>query len=200
MRPNARFLLVLSLSIALGGLAASCGDNGPAGVYMDIQWTIRCIAMGGCTSYPTRDVLGFDGDNGTRLTCSVTESAANRTLTFSATAAGYGLSLRNATFARAGGTPAGTDCQVRVIDDNTYTGACGGLPPTETQPCQVNNVMFTRDAEGRSLITGNIYCQNISPEAAPSIDREVTGPGTAVADRTRPLLFNIYDCPGYNPD
>jgi hypothetical protein len=145
-------------------------------------------------------VLGFDGEGGVRIACQVSETGANRTLTFSAIASGYGLQLQNATFPLAGGAPAAGGCQVRVFDDNNYVGACGGSPPSEAQPCTVNNVVFGRDDEGRSRITGNIYCEGLSPEAAPSIDRELTTPGTDPASRTTPMQFTLYDCPGFNPD
>ena len=197
---RSRFVFVLALSIALGALAAGCGDSGPAGVYASIAWTIRCEMMDGCTAYPTRDVQGFDGENGVRVSCSVTETESSRTLSFSAYAASYGIQMQNASFGRGGGTPAGTDCRITVQEDNTYVGACGGSPPSEGQPCQVNNVQFTTDTEGRSLITGNIFCQGMSPSAAPSIDRELTRPGFDIPSLTAPLEFNLYDCAGYNPD
>ncbi|MDQ3030956.1 MAG: hypothetical protein M3Y87_00945 [Myxococcota bacterium] len=201
MRLNSsRFVLVLATTIALGALAAGCGDSGPAGTYASLTWTIRCETMGMCSSYPNRDVDGFHGENGVRIACNVTETETTRTLTFSAYASNYGIQMQNAQFSRGGGTPAGTDCRISVLEDtNNFVGACGGSPPTEVQPCQVNNVQFTTDEEGRSLIRGNIFCVGLSPSAAPNIDRELTAPGTGLAAPTTPMQFDLYDCAGYNP-
>ena len=68
-----------------------------------------------------------------------------------------------------------------------------------TQPCQVTNVTFGVDPTEatRSLIRGEIYCVGISPNASPNIDRELTAPGGTAG--MEPLLFNFYDCDGFNP-
>ncbi len=205
MVKKSRFALMLGAMLMLG---TGC-SNAPPGTYIEADWTIRCEGMRGCLSYPSRSVTGFDGENQTRVTCNVIETASTRTLGFSINAAAFGIGLQRASFPLAGGSPsAGGSCLVTVMEDNTYTGACGGAAPSPTQPCQVSNVDFTRDPEGRSLITGLIYCGGtsggqvfgVSPSAAPTIKRELTAPGTDVASRTTPMRFSLYDCPGFNPD
>lgn len=204
MGRNTRLFFMLGATLAIG---SGC-KNEPPGTYADLQWTIRCDGMRGCLTYPSRSVDGFDGENQVRITCTVIETESTRALSFSVNAPSYGLSLQNATFPRAGGSPTAGPCRVNVQEDNSYSGACGGGAPSPTQPCQVSNVDFTRDPEGRTLITGQIYCGGmsgetvigISPSAAPTIKRELTAPGTEIAARTTPMRFNLYDCPGFNPD
>ncbi|UJR83754.1 hypothetical protein [Sandaracinus amylolyticus] len=191
---HARFVF---LAATIAASLTSCTDSGPAGVYAYIEWRLRCDEMLGCTAYPDRFVDGFDGE-GARISCNVTETSDARTLNFSAFADDFGIQVQNATFPLGGATPAPAGCQVRVLDDNQYVGGCGGNPPSAAQPCQVSGVSFGRDDEGRALISGQIFCVGISPEAAPNIDRELTAPGPTA--RTTPLTFNIYDCPGYQPD
>ena len=200
MRLNSVSFSAAGLALAAGLATSSCSSSGPVGVYADIRWQVRCDIMNGCTSYPQRDVNGFNGENGVRVTCTTIESASNRVLSFSASGSGYSLQLSGASFARSGGSPGGEGCNVRVQEDNVYEGACGASPPSEAQPCRVSDVMFTRDAEGRSLITGHIFCQGMSPSAAPGIDRELTSAGTSPESAMTPLEFNIYDCNGYTPD
>lgn len=208
MVKKARFAFTLGAMLVLG---MGC-ENEPPGTYARLEWTLRCDGMRGCLTYPTRMVDGFEGENQVRVTCNVTETETTRTLAFSVDAPGYGLSLQRANFPRVGGSPTSGSCLVTVRDDNTYTGACGGATPSPAQPCQVSNVDFTSDPEeeGRSLITGFIYCGGtsgsppepfgLSPSAAPTIKRELTAPGTDIASRTRPMRFAFYDCAGFNPD
>ena len=196
---HARFVSLVASLLASGTLFLGCNESGPAGVYAYIEWRLRCEEMAGCTAYPDRFVDGFNGE-GANISCSVLETADTRTLNFSAFADTFGIQLQNATFPRGGSAATGAGCNVRVLDDNTYVGSCGGSPPSESQPCQVNGVTFGRDDAGRALIRGNIYCVGISPTAAPSLDRELTAPGTTIEARTTPLTFDIYDCPGYQPD
>ncbi|AKF03780.1 hypothetical protein [Sandaracinus amylolyticus] len=196
---HARFVF-LAASIAATALP-SCTDSRPAGVYAYIEWRVRCDMGDGpednCTAYPDRFVDGFDGE-GARISCNVTENDDSRTLNFSVSGSDFGLQLQNATFPRGGATPSPAGCRVTVRDDNAYTGTCGGNPPSASQECQVSGVSFGRDDEGRALISGQIFCVGISPEASLNIDRELTAPGPTA--RTTPLTFNIYDCPGYQPD
>jgi hypothetical protein len=200
MRTDRGIQLLVALAMLLAAFSASCNNSGNAGVYADLTWQVRCNVMRGCVAYPPRDILGFNNEHGHRILCSVVETADSRTLSFSAYARDYGIALFNARFSRAGGTPAGTGCVVSVQEDNTYEGACGGAPPTEAQPCQVTNVQFTRDAEGRSLVQGNIYCVNMSPRAVPNIHRELTAPGTDPSAASSPMTFRFFDCSGYQPD
>lgn len=199
-RSNVRFSILIAFSAVLTIAASSCSSSGPAGLYADIQWRVRCEETGGCSGYRDRDVLGFNRENGLTLACSVIESDTTRTLSFSAYTGSFGLELTNATFPRAGGTPQAGGCSVTVQDGNRFQGNCGASPPSDTQPCQVNNVRFERDVDGRALITGNMYCENISPSAAGDLDREVTAPGDDPAAATMPFQFSLYDCSGYTPD
>jgi hypothetical protein len=202
-----RKLCFLTLPVALALFCGSCGPSGPTGTFADVRWQLRCEVMRGCIAYPGHDVNGYNGGmdlaTGSRyaISCNVTETPTTRTLTFTTYTGGFGLTLRSAQFSRAGGTPTAGGCTVDVQEDNRYTGACGGSPPTAMQPCQVNNVRFTTDvATGSTLITGNIYCIGIAPTADPMRVRELTTVGTDVASRTTPLSFGLYDCPGYTPD
>lgn len=213
MRSHAGFrVLVLGFAV-LASSFASCSNSGAAEVFADLRWRVRCETMRMCSGYPDRCILGFDGDTvedcGTtidqRVSCNVIETATTRTLTFNTSAttpgASYALGITAAAIPRAGGSAGGTGCQVTVREDaTTFTGACGASPPNEAQPCQVSNVRFMVDAEGRTLITGNLYCVNISPAAAMTIDREVTAPGNEPAATTQPMTFSLYDCRGYTPD
>lgn len=205
MRSNAAFRFLVCAAALLASSAASCSTSGPAEVFADLQWRVRCEIMRMCTGYPDRSILGFDGDDGQRISCNVIETADSRTLTFnvsgSTATSSYSLGVTAAVIPRAGGGAGGSGCSVTVREDaTTFTGRCGASPPNDAQPCQINNVRFMVDAEGRSLITGNLYCENISPSAAMTIDREVTAAGDTPDARTTPMAFNLYDCRGYSPD
>lgn len=187
------------LGLALAAVGSSCTTTGPAGVYADIQYAVRCEAMGMCPGTVMRDINGFNGTDGLRVSCNVVETATQRILSFSATSRStFGMSVMNATFARGGGSPSGAGCVVEVQDSpNTFRGDCGGAPPSAVQPCQISSVVFTREAEtGSSLITGQMICASLPNRADATILREVTSAGSAAA----PLTFNLYDCTGYNPD
>jgi hypothetical protein len=203
---HARFLFVLASSLSLGLLAASCTSTGPAGVFAYSEWRLRCpVPADGCSSYPDRCVEGFSGQNAcgdnARIQCSVIQGADARTLSFSLSAGSYAIEMTNASFPRSGGSPSSGGCQMRVIEDRTtFTGACGSGPPREGQPCEVSGVSFGRDPDGRALISGNVYCQGMSPAAAPTLFRGLSGPGNLPADATSPMRFDLYDCTGFQPD
>ena len=175
MRSNVGFKLLPAAAALIGLVAVGCSESGPTGVFADIQWQVRCQVMGMCTPAAARIIYGFDGDDAQRISCNVTETDTTRILSFntrgSLASVPYGLTMINATFPSGGGSPSAG--QVTVTEgSNTYVGACGGSPPSMTQPCQVTNVTFGDDGEGRSLITGEIYCVGISPNASPNIDHE----------------------------
>lgn len=194
--PNAILFTVLTLG--LFGLVSGCPSNDPAGVYADIQYAVRCEMMGMCPGTVQRDINGFNGEGALRVTCRVTDSGDQRILNFSAASgSSYGITITNASFPRAGGSP-GAGCSVTVTDGpNTFTGTCGGAAPSAAQPCQISSVAFTTEVEtGSPLITGQMLCEGLPNRADATRVREVTGPAAAGG----PLTFNIYDCTGYMPD
>lgn len=204
LRPAFLALHVLALA---SGCTASHGtdagvDGGDPGPYADLQWQVRCDAIGMCVEMPARSVLGFDGEGGQRISCTVVDSATDRTLSFdtraSAVGTTFGLALSNARFpSGSGGAPA-PGCTVSVTEGSTVlTGACGPDAPSEAQPCQLTEVTFGDDGEGRSLIQGKILCVGLSPPDVPTIDREVTAPGSSAT--TEPLVFDFYACDGFTP-
>lgn len=204
MRSNVGFKLFLAAAALIGVVAVGCSESGPTGVYADIQWQVRCQVMGMCTPSASRSILGFDQDPSfQRVSCNVVETASSRILSFNTRSSDggvpFGLVMTNATFPSSGGSPA-AGCQISVTEgSNTYVGACGGSPPSMTQPCQVTNVTFGVDPteDSRSLIRGEIYCVGVSPNASPNIDRELTAPGGTAG--MEPLIFSFYDCDGFNP-
>jgi hypothetical protein len=200
MGMNVRFSVPLLLSVALAGLGGGCNNNRNAGVYADLSWRLRCGTTPGCLGYPDREVAGFNGERGFRISCTVSESETTRTLNFSASGGGYGISVINAQIPRSGTAPVGTGCLLTVQEDNIYEGACGSGPPTPSQPCQMSRVEFTRDEEGRPLVQGSIYCVQIAPRAIPTIDRNLTAPGNGPSADMMPMSFRFFDCTGYQPD
>lgn len=210
MRERFRLNGHVAVTVALA-LSASCGspssdadagaDAGPPVVHAEAHWRVRCDADHSCTGYADHAVLGFDGDGTLDITCRVVETATTRTLTFMASqGSDYWLALQSADFPRAGGTPTTTRCGVIFLEESVgYAGACGGETPSETQPCRLE-VVFTRDTDGHSLITGNVFCVGASPLFATRPDRELTSTGEGPGAASAPATFALRDCPGYVPD
>src|SRR5687767_14875434 len=106
MRAIARRSLFLLTIAGLGAALTSCSSSGPAGVYGDFQWQVRCGAMG-CSPPGPRNILGYDNEMGNDLNCQVRETDGNRVLSFSAFQRGFGISLSNASFTGGAQSPAG---------------------------------------------------------------------------------------------
>lgn len=193
MRRNRLVLVVALAAPALGALIAGCGNNAPAGVFADVQWQVRCDIMGMCTRPDSRDVLGYDGEDGNDVSCTVVQDATSRTVTFRAESDGFSLAARNVVVPIAGGSGSGAGCRVTVEEGNTYEGVCGGGTPSDAQPCQIRNVQFyTDEVSGSAAMRGELRCEGIRATAAPDLRREITAPGDAASY----VQFTFYDCRG----
>ncbi len=192
--------MVLSAALAL---FAGCNNTTPPRLYATMSWKMRCpdaadIAMGcsmGCTEGQDRLIDNFAGVEGVSITCNVTETASSRILNFRlGNSAGQSVTFQNVEVPHDGG-PAlrGT---VRFREDNDYTGAAGSATPTATQPCQITNVAFSREAtSGDPTITGEVFCDMMKADADMRICRGLSREG-GVGTATVPAEFTIYGCPG----
>ena len=110
MRSNVGFKLLPAAAALIGLVAVGCSESGPTGVFADIQWQVRCQVMGMCTPSAGRSILGFDGQDGQRISCNVVETDSSRILSFntrgSVASVPFALTMTMATFPTSGGSPA----------------------------------------------------------------------------------------------
>jgi hypothetical protein len=193
--------LVLSAALAL--FAGACNNTTPPRLYATMSWKMRCpdapdFAAGcamGCTEGMDRLIDNFAGEGGTSITCNVTESATSRILNFRVgNSAGQSVSFQNVAIPMAGGSAlSGT---VRFREDNDYSGVAGAVAPGGSQPCQVSNVTFFREAEsGDPTIRGYVLCDQMRADADMRVCRGLSMPG-GTASAMDPAEFTIYGCPG----
>lgn len=198
--------ILVSLALGLFGVTG-CGVEGGS-LFADIQYATDCQDTGGCTA-ARRDVCGIDQGDACEgvpgvasLTCSVVEASdgSTRLLNLSATqGSDFSLRIGQALFDIGGGAARGASCTVTVVDGaNTFTGACGSAAPNDTQPCQLDNVVFEEDVEGIPTITGHLFCIGLQHSSNPSLSIEFHQTGFAAADAIAPGTFRIQNCDGLN--
>lgn len=205
--PAVRLALPLAL-VAFAGCRGSDarlpdGGNDTLGdrVHGELSWRVRCDADGAaCRAYADRTVSGFDREGTLELQCSVVETATTRSLTFTAlVTSSTGVTVMNAIVPRTGGAPDPGSCGAGVFDEGEiWLGACGGEPPSDTQPCQLA-VVFTRDGSV-PVVAGELLCAGMTPWGATMPQRGLTGPGDAVGASMTPVTFSFRNCAGYVPD
>jgi hypothetical protein len=192
-------ILVVSL-LALAG----CGDPNAGALFADVQYATRCDMTRGCDRAQDRDVCGFNQSDPcpgieaeATLSCSVSQTDTNRTISFSARQGGnFAISVENLIVPRAGGSAMGGSCRVTVIEGaNTYVGGCGGSDPSTAQPCRISGVTFYDD-EGNPTFEGDIFCQFLENRANPALEIEVTAKGSGPASAAQPGSFRFANCSG----
>ncbi len=194
---DTHFLRSILLGSALVTALASCGS--PARKVF-ARFNYMLTETGGAGGNP-RMIEGYDGDNGMRISCSVSETAQRRVLSFSldVPASQTGLSIAGAEFIRGtGALPAQPTqgCSVTVREGNSYSGVCGGSEPTAQTACRINNVEFKIDPDnGSPVVVGRVFCSGLRGTTVLAKD---LSSGT-FADRTQGAAFTIYDCPGLAP-
>lgn len=196
------FVSTIGLTLLLG--LAGCGDPNAGALFADIQYATRCEMTLGCEGAENRDICGFNlsdpcegfVDEAT-VSCSVRQDDATRTINFSARqGAGYSLAVSNLQVPRDGGSATGGECRVTVVEGaNTYSGLCGGSPPSEAQPCQITNVVFSDDM-GNPQFEGDIFCQFLANRATPTLQIEVTAIGSGPTPASEPGRFRLVNCGG----
>lgn len=184
--------LALLSVVALSG----CPNNTVPDVYSIADWHVRCATGMSCTPPEPRMVTGFNGMTGNTVTCTVTETATDRLVSFTTgSAAGgtrYSVALSGARVPRSGGFP-GTGCQVTVTEGaNTYRGLCGSVAPTTSQPCQVQLSFDVDMPTGSPRVTAEILCDFLPNSADPTSLRSVHR-GAGSPD---PGHFEFFDCRG----
>lgn len=180
-----RLILVL-ISIACAVASSACSDGGSGRAFADMVWQVRCpnppVPGVGCPSDSMqRDINHLDGEEGHQIACGVSDLPDGRQSFFFRAFHGtdYGIGVQRAIVPAGGGVVSGMSCEMTIIeDDNTYKGTCGANPPSETQPCQLTGLTFSRESDG-DTVTGTIFCKNVPNEVAPERSRDVTmaGPG-----------------------
>jgi len=179
-------------------------DAGGPSLFADIQYGIDCTETGGCVAQPDRDICGIhlgeacaEVEGETVISCTVTQTGDVRSLTFSASQGlGYAISIREAEIPVAGGSAEGAACAARVIDGpNTFQGACGSAPPSESQPCQISDVRWYDDA-GNPTVEGRIFCQNLPNQANPAVQLALHAKGSDSMATMTPGSFRLANCDG----
>lgn len=198
---------ISKVGLSMLGLATlvGCGDPNAGALFADIQYATRCAeTIGACPGAEDRDICGFhqsdpcrDGDAEATLACTVVETETTRTVNFSATqSAGFSITVQNLAVPRGGGSSTGGACRVRIGEGaNVFEGLCGGSPPSEAQPCQISNVVFSDDM-GNPTITGNIFCDDLKNQANPNLEIEVTAVGPGPGPAGMPGRFRLANCSG----
>lgn len=198
-----RSFLISSAMVSLAVLSAlaGCNNQNAARVYADVNWKLQCPprgtagCMAGCTEGVDRFINGYSGDSGVRVTCNVTETAADRFINFTIqNASGQALTFENVQVLRGGGSA--ITGNVRLTDTNEFVGAAGGASPSSAQPCQISMVEFDRDTNGDARLAGQVLCQTMR---APADNTLCRGISAASAGATVPVQFEIFACRGLNP-
>lgn len=199
MRLSPSFLAASAVSLL--GLASCSTPTQP--IYADLSYQVRCTHLdgtpiSGCTSPGRRDIFGFNGDMGARFSCTTTERAGNRSVSFTvsardATGRDLGVSLQNANVAATGGPVTGT-CQFTFTDGNTYGGNCAATAPSATQPCQVSSIQFTTDTDtGLPLTNVSVLC--IDAPSMPVIDPPLVRGVSSPESEAMAMQIHFYSCP-----
>jgi hypothetical protein len=195
--------IVLASSLALLA-AAGCQNTTPPRPYGIMSWKMRCpnptmlpdnCAMG-CSEGLDRFVDSFDGENGNTVRCTVTESSdrTQRILNFRlVSSTGQSVAFQNVAVPFDGGSA--LSGVVRLREDNEYAGAAGGVEPSVTSPCQVQNVHFLQNESGDPIIRGEVRCQFMRSDADMRLCRGLSAPGGSGAAMS-PARFTIDGCTG----
>ncbi len=198
-----RYLFNSTIGLSLVCIAG-CGDPNAGALFIDMQYATRCDMTHGCDMPHDHDLCGFsnsdpcvEGDPKPVISCSVSETETERTISFSARQqAGASISVTGLTVTTGGMAATGGACRVSVSEGaNNYAGACGGSDPSEAQPCRINNISFFDDM-GNPTLAGDLYCQFLENSANPTLQIEVTAPGTTPTDIASPAHFRLANCAG----
>ncbi len=198
-----RSTVLIASSIAVLAAIAGCNNTTPPRLYGTMSWKMRCpnpttlpsdCSMG-CTEGLDRLIDSFTGENGTSVSCNVSENATQRVINFRLQHAdGYAVTFQNVAVPTGGGSA--LSGIVRFTEDNDYSGNAGPLAPSDAQPCQVGAVEFFRDPmSGDPTIRGEVFCQTMRADANRMLCRglSTSGGGGAV---TTPAQFTIFGCRG----
>lgn len=192
--------LALAATLALG--AGACNNTTPPRLYASMAWKMRCPSASdltmncnaGCTEGMDRAVANFSGVEGTVLSCSVTETPDQRILNVRMARGAQSVVLQNIVVPRNGGSA--LSGVVRLSEDNDYTGAAGGLAPSDGQPCQISNVTFSlEEGTNEPTIRGRVLCSMLRADADRRLCRGLSASG-GVATLTVPADFEIFSCSG----
>lgn len=196
---------ILAACALVGLTAVGCNNTEPSTIYVEASWKVRCpdtatlpdTCAAGCTPGQDRVIQSFTGENGTNLSCSVVETSTQRILDFDfLTSDGPSLQVQNLALPISDAAVSAASGRVIVNEANTFQGAAGASEPSNEQPCQVSNVVFSIDPDSmETLIEGDIYCELMRAPADSRLCRglsDVGGSGTANV----PAHFEIYSCSG----
>lgn len=198
-----RFLGSTISAVVLLGLAG-CGDPNAGALYADIMYATRCdMVVGACMGATDHDICGFNRSDPcaserseASISCTAIETDTTRSLTFSAQQEGSSISVRGLTVPKSGGAATGGGCNVTVrAGPNSFSGRCGGAPPSAEQPCQITDVEFVDD-NGNPTFKGHIFCQFMQNDASPALQIEVTAEGAGPGPASEPGGFRIANCSG----
>lgn len=153
-----------------------CGDGTTGTVFGDVQWQVQCPRdLAGCSrNGADNDVFDFDGNNGVRAECALTDlDDGNRALSFTVAKPGVSLSVQSAIVSPAGGVIVSPACRLTVTDDSvTYggrmQGGCGTNAPSDAQPCQLGPIVFEPNGESGPEVRTSILCDNVAAEVDPT--------------------------------
>ena len=156
--------------------------------------TAGCAA--GCTEGVDRTINGYAGEPGVNLSCSVTESATDRVISFTArNGSGQSLEFRNVQVPRVANSA--VSGEVILTDGAEYRGAAGSGAPSTAQACQVSAMEFTIDPDtGDTRMRGQVLCETMRAAGDSTLCRGMTAAG---ARSPIPAQFDIFSCPGLNP-
>ena len=203
-----RSFLVSSAVVSLAAFSAlaGCNNQNDSRPYIDVTLKLRCpppMTTGcavGCTQGVDRRISGYENDPGVSISCSVTENAADRFVSFTVrNGTGQSLQFRNVQVPRA--TTFAIAGEVILIDGegngNEFRGAAGSAAPSTAQPCQISAMEFSTDPDtGDSRMRGQVLCDAMRAPADSTLCRGLAAAGATSAV---PAQFDIYACRGLNP-
>jgi hypothetical protein len=191
--------IVLAVPLLISFTLWSCGGDDTLIKFGAAAYSVRAERVGGLAT--DREFAFYDGEEGSRVTCSVTGSGErkllNLTLSAGSGAMRYGIEVVNASFDRNTGAVAATSCLFRVLEGaNTFEGRCGSVSmPDATTPCMLRGVRETLDAGNNPQIEGEFLCNGIPNRAVPTDQRRVTA-RDAEGGASVPARFRVVFCDG----
>lgn len=202
-----RSFLVSSAVVSLAAFSAlaGCNNQNASRPYIDVAWKLRCPpamtdgCAAGCTEGVDRTINGYEDDPGVSISCSVTENATDRFISFTVRNSAQSLQFRNVQVPRT--TTSAISGEVILIDGsgsgNEFRGAAGSASPSAAQPCQISAMEFSTDPDtGDSRMRGQVLCDVMRAPADSTLCRGLSAAGATTAV---PAQFDIYACRGLNP-
>ncbi|MGB0680266.1 MAG: hypothetical protein ACPGUV_11450 [Polyangiales bacterium] len=168
-----------ALVLASGVGATACGASKP----MEAELAYRVTCASSACNNVTRSFLGEDGDEDTRVDCSLfaLEAQGALVLDFQVQNDEYGVEVRDALWPLGSAVLSpGNTCSVTYTESsvNRFTGSCGSDALGPQQPCRMADLSISDEPEGET-VRGSLFCRNLPQESDATRTRDLSDPAAA---------------------